>query len=104
MPITDNIKSNTTKIEQLAQRVVQLNARLDYIDEQARKAKARNAKPWYTSKGIMGPLSSIALKVLALVLWKMGFDPVIITAALGSSAVGDAVGAVGRATAKGGVK
>lgn len=58
------------------------------------------AKPWYLSKGIMGPAWSLALKLVALLCWYKGIDPEIVLSVLGASGIGDIVGAVGRATAK----
>ena len=86
------------QIETLAHENRQLDLRIAFLEQWK-----DGAKPWWQSKGIMGPMASLGTKVAALILFMKGVPPEVTLAVLGSGGVADVVGAVGRATAKGGI-
>ena len=86
-------------MDSLTDRITELERRVDKL-----VADAANRKPWFLSKGVMGPLASgvatVALCVGYIASWPA--DAMAIIAAVAGG--GSITGIIGRATAKGGVK
>ncbi len=86
-------------MESLTDRITDLERRVERVEIQS-----ANRKPWFLSKGVMGPLVSgaatVALCVGYIAVWPA--DAMAIIAAVAGG--GSITGIIGRATAKGGVR